>query len=469
MKKLILSILLLFSVSFINAQTYAYTVGTNCIEFKTGLIVTNVPTPLLYVKLDTNKLVNKIYIYSASGDIIFPAKGLPINGFTTLLDLYNDLKVYSCSALLVLDSNSWKLGGNNISSANYIGTNNAQPFVIKTNGSEKARITTTGKVGINTNAPTSTLDVAGDMRIRGLVASTTDSVIGIDDSGYLYKTFVSGGGSSYYLYSENYDAGSFYPSTVTGLNAVSIGVGNNVSGDGSTAIGAGNTASGNTSIAFGKANIASSGSSTAIGNGTTASGELSISIGSGNIASGELSMATGYETTAKSYVETSLGFQNTDYTPISDIAFEPTDRLIVVGNGNGATSDAFTILKNGKTAIGIDNFETTTNEAKLQVNGFYATSIEVINSNTTLDASTCASIIIVDNSASSKTIILPIASEMFFNGMTARIIIKRKSTNHNITINPQSGSNIDGATHYDYTGNDKAFEFVTDGAKWYKL
>jgi len=441
MKKLILSILLLFSVSFINAQTYAYTVGTNCIEFKTGLIVTNVPTPLLYVKLDTNKLVNKIYIYSASGDIVFPAKGLPINGFTTLLDLYNDLKVYSCSALLVLDSNSWKLGGNNISSANYIGTNNAQPFVIKTNGSEKARITTTGKVGINTNAPTSTLDVAGDMRIRGLVASTTDSVIGIDDSGYLYKTFVSGGGSSYYLYSENYDAGSFYPSTVTGLNAESIGVANTASGDYSTTIGGGNTAS----------------------------GEVSISIGSGNIASGKSSMATGYETTAKSYVETSFGFQNTDYTPISDIAFKPTDRLIVVGNGNGATSDAFTILKNGKTAIGIDNFETTTNEAKLQVNGFYATSIEVINSNTTLDASTCASIIIVDNSASSKTIILPIASEMFFNGMTARIIIKRKSTNHNITINPQSGSNIDGATHYDYTGNDKAFEFVTDGAKWYKL
>lgn len=433
--------MLLFSVSFINAQTYAYTVGTNCIEFKTGLIVTNVPTPLLYVKLDTNKLVNKIYIYSASGDIVFPAKGLPINGFTTLLDLYNDLKVYSCSALLVLDSNSWKLGGNNISSANYIGTNNAQPFVIKTNGSEKARITTTGKVGINTNAPTSTLDVAGDMRIRGLVASTTDSVIGIDDSGYLYKTFVSGGGSSYYLYSENYDAGSFYPSTVTGLNAESIGVANTASGDYSTTIGGGNTAS----------------------------GEVSISIGSGNIASGKSSMATGYETTAKSYVETSFGFQNTDYTPISDIAFKPTDRLIVVGNGNGATSDAFTILKNGKTAIGIDNFETTTNEAKLQVNGFYATSIEVINSNTTLDASTCASIIIVDNSASSKTIILPIASEMFFNGMTARIIIKRKSTNHNITINPQSGSNIDGATHYDYTGNDKAFEFVTDGAKWYKL
>lgn len=250
-----------------------------------------------------------------------------------------------------------------------------------------------------------------------------------------------GGGSSYYLYSENYDAGSFYPSTVTGLNAESIGVANTASGDYSTTIGGGNTAS----------------------------GELSISIGIGNIASGKSSMATGYETTAKSYVETSFGFQNTDYTPNNTIAFDSTDRLIVVGNGNGATSDAFTILKNGKTAIGIDNFETTTNEAKLQVNGFYATTIEIVNIDTTLNASSCASITIVNNSASSKTITLPIASEMFFNGMTARIIIKRKSTNHNITINPQSGSNIDGATHYDYTGNDKSFEFVTDGTNWYKL
>lgn len=45
--------------------------------------------------------------------------------------------------------------------------------------------------------------------------------------------------------------------------------------------------------------------------------------------------------------------------------------LILVGNGNGIglNSDAFTILKNGKTGVGIDNFETTTSDAILQVNG----------------------------------------------------------------------------------------------------
>jgi hypothetical protein len=248
--------------------------------------------------------------------------------------------------------------------------------------------------------------IGGLNTMQDLADLIDTSIVGCDSGG---------GGDSYYLYSENYDAGTFTPQSATGLNSIAMG-------------------------------------------------------GLGAIASGVNSTAMGTETTAKSFSETSLGSLNTDYTPISATSFEPTDRLLVVGNGgSGNPSDAFTILKNGKTAIGIDNFETTTNEAKLQVNGFYATSIEVINSNTTLNASSCASITIVDNSASSKTITLPIASEMFFNGMTARIIIKRKSKNHNIIINPQSGSNIDGATHYDYTGNDKAFEFVTDGTNWYKL
>jgi hypothetical protein len=248
-----------------------------------------------------------------------------------------------------------------------------------------------------------------------------------------------GGGGSYYLYSENYDSATFYPSTVTGLNAVSIGVANTASGDYSTAIGGGNTAS----------------------------GEVSISIGTGNIASGKSSMATGYETTAKSYVETSLGFQNTDYTPISDIAFEPTDRLIVVGNGK---ADAFTILKNGKTAIGIDNFETTTSLSKLQVNGVVSTSISTINSNTALDSTNITSVILVDHKSYSVNIILPDSSEMIFNGMTGRITIKSISS-YNVlnlvTILPFGGELIDNASSFVFTTDYESIELVTDGKDWW--
>jgi hypothetical protein len=252
-----------------------------------------------------------------------------------------------------------------------------------------------------------------------------------------------GGGGSYYLYSENYDSATFYPSTVTGLNAVSIGVANTASGDYSTTIGGGNTAS----------------------------GEVSISIGTGNIASGKSSMATGYETTAKSYVETSFGFQNTDYTPISDIAFEPTDRLIVVGNGgSGNLSDACTILKNAKVGIDIDNFETTTSLSKLQVNGVVSTSISTINSNTALDSTNITSVILVDNTSYSVDIILPDLSEMFFNGMTGRITIKNTSA-YNVlnlvTILPFGGELIDDASSFVFTTDYESIELVTDGKDWW--
>lgn len=193
----------------------------------------------------------------------------------------------------------------------------------------------------------------------------------------------NGGGGSYYLYSENYDAGSFVPSTVTGLNAVSIGGSNDASGyasttmgsltiasgDNSTALGIATTASGQFSTAIGSGTTASGRISTAIGNNTTASGRISTAMGIGTTASGDYSTAIGNTSTALSFVETSLGTYNTNYTPNSTTTFDSTDRLLVVGNGDGTQSDAFTILKNAKTGIGYDNFETTTSEAKLQVNG----------------------------------------------------------------------------------------------------
>src|SRR5690606_9421729 len=69
----------------------------------------------------------------------------------------------------------------------------------------------------------------------------------------------------------------------------------------------------------------------------------------------------------------------TAYVASSDTAPELTDRLFVIGNGDGDpgdstpmgvwadNSDAFTILKNGQVGIGIDNFETNTTGELLQV------------------------------------------------------------------------------------------------------
>ncbi len=135
----------------------------------------------------------------------------------------------------------------------------------------------------------------------------------------------------------------------------------------STAFGSGR-AGGSSSTAFGSGTFASGLSSTAFGGSTVASGDFSTAFGNNTISSGTLSTATGYFNTAPSFAETVLGIGATVYTPTinGNINFgtaNATDRLLVVGNASDANSDgavdvaersdAFVILKNGNTGIGI--------------------------------------------------------------------------------------------------------------------
>lgn len=120
-------------------------------------------------------------------------------------------------------------------------------------------------------------------------------------------------------------------------------------GDYSFAIGNGTIASGVYSSSFGFDSYATGDFSTAIGESSLASGESSVSIGSSSVASGNYSTTTGSGTTAKSYSEIAVGVNNTDYTPTSTSAWEATDRLFVIGNGQSdvARADALIIQKNG--------------------------------------------------------------------------------------------------------------------------
>jgi hypothetical protein len=101
-----------------------------------------------------------------------------------------------------------------------------------------------------------------------------------------------------------------------------------------------------------------------------ASGNSSFASNTNTTSSGDSSRSGGVATESFSFAEFVHGTYSTDYTPLSTIAINALDRLINFGNGtSGNKHDAFTILKNGKTGIGFDNFETTGSASLLQVNG----------------------------------------------------------------------------------------------------
>jgi len=96
------------------------------------------------------------------------------------------------------------------------------------------------------------------------------------------------------------------------------------------------------SVAMGRNTIAGSYHATAFGSKTEAQAWYATSLGVGTLA---LSRA-----------ETALGSYNSSYTPQgSTHKWDPTDRLLVIGNGTGSStasrSDALVMLKNGNTTV----------------------------------------------------------------------------------------------------------------------
>ena len=108
------------------------------------------------------------------------------------------------------------------------------------------------------------------------------------------------------------------------------------------------------SIGLGLNTTASGYSSLAIGQSANASGNYGQAIGLLSHASGDRSIALGNYVEAKSFSQTTLGtFATNSEVPISTSAFDPLDRLFVIGNGDssGTRSDALVMLKNGNTTI----------------------------------------------------------------------------------------------------------------------
>jgi hypothetical protein len=64
-------------------------------------------------------------------------------------------------------STMWRMNGNNnLSATSFIGSTNNQPFILRTNNVERMRISSTGAIGIGTDAPAQRLEVLGNILIR---------------------------------------------------------------------------------------------------------------------------------------------------------------------------------------------------------------------------------------------------------------------------------------------------------------
>lgn len=293
-------------------------------------------------------------------------------------DLTGNLVYQLASALS--GGSGWGLNGNTGTNptTDFIGNIDNQPINFRIND------TIIGNFGI---------DGSVTFGFSNINTSTAGTISGGDSNSATMGTYITIGGGQYNVGNTDYaTVGGGHGNTSSNVHATIGG------GDGNTAIGfaatiAGgqsNQSSGNYSaITGGQGNIASGlYSNVSAGQGNTAGGLFStvgggylhqasgiastVSGGYNNIAAGNgASISGGYNNTAPSYGEWVGGLYGTTYTPISSNSYSIIDRIFNIGNGTtpSTRSDVFTILKGGKVGIDIDNFETTTSSAKLQVSG----------------------------------------------------------------------------------------------------
>lgn len=152
----------------------------------------------------------------------------------------------------------------------------------------------------------------------------------------------------------NYSFGAGYNSIASGDNSLAFGTSTTASNYSTIAMGSYATASGLYSTAFGTNTTASGWYSTALGRNTTAAGDRTIAMGSEATANSSYCVAIGQSVTANSFSSTALGSWNNPIISSATYSWNPSEPLLIVGNGTGpsAKSNALVILKNGNMGIG---------------------------------------------------------------------------------------------------------------------
>ncbi len=254
------------------------------------------------------------------------------------------------------------IGSYNIAAGNASNWISTDPIFVIGNGlnesnrSNAITVLKNGNTGINTDSPLCGFHVKnGSVLYEGTTGATPTSGAGTRMMWIPSKSALRAGlvtGDEWDDANIGFYSTAFGRKTISsGLQSVAMGYESTASGNSSVAMGSYTTASGGSSVAMGSYTTASGGSSIAMGLYTTASGGGSVAMGSYATASGITSVAMGLYTTAQAYASLVLG----RYNLISGTTntWTATEPVFVIGNGTSstATSNAFTVNKNGNTGI----------------------------------------------------------------------------------------------------------------------
>lgn len=175
------------------------------------------------------------------------AMALPLLRDTLTGRVYSDSCAYwrKCETLPF-----WATSGNNgtDSTSNFVGTTDGRPLVIKTNGVERMRVTSTGNVGLGTAFPSCKLDVKGGFKTEQWLNSVrykiesgsnpggieiyaidsmfpnlfNDNTIRTSESGIYLMTAIQGTYTSGISYEQNKEGLSIYSTNIISGNALSF-------------------------------------------------------------------------------------------------------------------------------------------------------------------------------------------------------------------------------------------------------
>ncbi|MBL7890350.1 MAG: tail fiber domain-containing protein [Bacteroidia bacterium] len=249
---------------------------------------------------------------------------------------------YCDTALFALNSADastyWGINGNSGTTpvSNFLGTIDNQDLVVKTNNTERLRITSGGRIGVGISSPTASLHIIGN---DGLIAEGTFGAGALPPTGvgtrmmwHPRKAAFRAGGVNGTQWNDanigNYSFAAGYNTRASGAYSTSLGVGAVASGANALAACENSQASGVSSVAIGLAAIASGPYSVALGRAPQATDSFAVAIGYHSIASANYAMAFGDETVANGVHSITFGYRANSNSKIGCFNFSDASSTI---------------------------------------------------------------------------------------------------------------------------------------------